>query len=259
MDKQAFAQIGQIEIEPTTACNRSCWFCAPGLPPGRRAAPRLLDAAVFAALLEELGELNYANYLTFCGWGEPTLHPELDEWILMARRALPGAYLTVLTNGDCGRDRIQRLLDETPIQMVFIDNYEPGRSWDLETDRIHVEEHVGRPARRYHYRAGNFKPWRDERRRVRAARRVPCGQFRGGIFFTAEGRWVTCCNDMAQIHQWPAGVEALFSNEDYLAMRRGLIESPVDREKWRPCCKCGCWGPGSEGKPLRPFAFEAST
>ncbi|HUU31113.1 MAG TPA: radical SAM protein [Phycisphaerae bacterium] len=245
MDEKAFREIREIEVELTAACTRSCAFCAPGLLEGRREASPSLGRLRFFDLVDELASLQYDGVLTFCGWGEPTLHEEFEDFVADAWRRLPKARLRIFTNGDYAAKALRALafFDEVRVSV-----YEP-QGWDIvlferllargRHPGLRIDDHRGHGPIAYTTRAGNVKPYPPEYE-VRLARRrhTPCEWFRTQLFLSAEGHWVTCCNDMKQIHTWEGGIADLFSDPDYLAMRRALADPAVDRRTLEPCSKC---------------------
>lgn len=83
-----------IDVELTNACNFRCLMC----PTGNKAMRRVsgfMPAEVWARLLDECREWKPA--LRFIGWGEPTLHPRLSEFVWQASQA--GMLTHINTNG----------------------------------------------------------------------------------------------------------------------------------------------------------------
>ena len=262
MDDKAFREIREIEVELTGACTRSCAFCAPGLPERRRSEPKYLCAGRVQALAKELAKIGYNEWVTLCGWGEPTLAPDL--WIVLGLlgdlRKKTGAKIRVFTNGDGAAFFRDMRPDRGACRWAFPDDlvvsvYEPPPEWlkcysleagtkvrkkgKEENSPIRIQDHRGRSPNSYSSRAGNVKPYPPEyEARLAKRRHTPCEWFRAQLFLTAEGNWVTCCNDMAQVNRWEGGFAILFSNPEYLAMRRALADPKIDRRTLRPCSQC---------------------
>lgn len=232
-----FADIREIEIEPTTGCTRRCWFCHPGVPPERRSRPVFLPLLDVEALAEELTRLRYAGRITLCGLGEPLMHPLICE-MAQAIRAVPGAIVMLYTNGDLVTDSLASGLAPFVDEVVFSDyDGSPETARRLGAafgDRLRRELHVGRPVASYHSRAGNIRPalaeWVDRPRRLR------CHWFRHKLFRTADALWATCCNDMARLNTWPGGVADLLNNPQYRVVRGLLSEGRAGLLD--PCCRC---------------------
>ncbi len=79
-------------VEPSSRCNLSCGFCPITDQPPKQAGE--LDPALYRTLLDELGD----SLLFLCLWfyGEPLLHPQLEDFVAQARRR--GVMVAVSTN-----------------------------------------------------------------------------------------------------------------------------------------------------------------
>jgi MoaA/NifB/PqqE/SkfB family radical SAM enzyme len=80
----------QIQIEVTTACQCSCFYCA-----GRRMPQRHMQASTFEAILARLPPGTHRVSLQ--GEGEPTLHPRF--WEMTGRVSALGHEACTITNG----------------------------------------------------------------------------------------------------------------------------------------------------------------
>lgn len=80
----------KIYIEITNICNLHCSFCAKN-----QRSPAYMSKAQFERILSEVAP--YTNYLYFHVLGEPLLHPELSEFLRMAKEA--GFYVNMTSNG----------------------------------------------------------------------------------------------------------------------------------------------------------------
>ncbi len=95
-----------LEVELTSRCNLACQFC----PQTRLTRPTAnLDYDTFEALLNRVGDA--VTLLNFSGFGEPTLHPRLFDFVRLAKsRGIP--RVEIETNGT-------RLGDEAFLQELF--------------------------------------------------------------------------------------------------------------------------------------------
>jgi 2-deoxy-scyllo-inosamine dehydrogenase (SAM-dependent) len=236
-----FAAIREIEIEPTTACTRRCWFCDPAIPHERRTRPVELPLSVWHAILHELVALDYQALVTFCGLGEPFLHPQLAEFVQLTAAYLPKARIKLFTNGDAVTDRALLAIADGVDDFVFSDydgNAVPqARFAKMFGARLRVDEHWRKAPQTYQHRAGKIRPLRPEQiRRIQERQGSPCPWFPHQLFLAATGYWIACCNDTMHEHRWPLGIKALFSNPEYLAMRAGLAAG--QRSAFAPCRNC---------------------
>jgi len=72
-----------VHIEPTNACNFSCWMC-PREVMTRKIGFMKLDQ--FKDIVLDLAAGNFLDELHFGGFGEPTLHPELIEMVAFTKK-----------------------------------------------------------------------------------------------------------------------------------------------------------------------------
>jgi len=238
----------EVEIEPTSACTRQCWFCHPGVPAARRVHPHYLSIERFTELTEELKALGYRGarqkgWITFAGIGEPLLHPEIVEMVRIARDV---THTHIITNGDLvTRDFLRQV--RPFLSRLTWSRYDPNPEcerllpYHLESHQYQINNHY-KADRRYSRRAGNIGPVDDaQRERVKRMRHKRCRRIQRALLLGAEGRWRLCCNDMRDVHHLDAHTVAdLFANETYMAIRRNLCYSDnPDRSQFVPCNTCG--------------------
>lgn len=84
-----------LELEVTNACNANCVMC-----PREDLRPLgMMNESVFAAILRLVESVSPSGVM-FQGIGEPTLHPNLLQWISLLRRVLqPNVPIALVTNG----------------------------------------------------------------------------------------------------------------------------------------------------------------
>lgn len=80
----------RVYVEITNVCNKSCSFC-----PGTKRAPHFMNSAELDTVLSKLS--GFTDYVYFHLMGEPTLHPDLIEFIRMAKKR--GFHPMLTTNG----------------------------------------------------------------------------------------------------------------------------------------------------------------
>jgi radical SAM protein with 4Fe4S-binding SPASM domain len=104
-----------MQIELTNYCNLSCPVCPTGTKAVQR-APKAMDPALFERILEEAGP--YLLTLSLWAWGEPLLHPRLQEILRLARRHSLVSLLS--TNGqNLDNDRVlEAICSEPPACLI---------------------------------------------------------------------------------------------------------------------------------------------
>lgn len=98
-----------IDLNLTELCNRRCVFC-PRVDSDFYPNQNLhIGHSLAAKIARELKDLDYRGVVVLCGFGEPMLHPELDEIIAAFG---PDIRVELVTNGDkLTPDRARRLTD----------------------------------------------------------------------------------------------------------------------------------------------------
>ena len=94
-----------IEVEVTNFCNAKCVFCANDKLAREKGFLNLKDFEKFILFQEKIRTNNFfyninKNYprITFCGLGEPLLHPEIAKLVKCA--AEHDFYTQLVTNGE---------------------------------------------------------------------------------------------------------------------------------------------------------------
>jgi radical SAM protein with 4Fe4S-binding SPASM domain len=104
-----------MQIELTNYCNLSCPVCPIGIREMRR-DPKAMDVSLFEHLMDELGP--YLLTASLWAWGEPLLHPRLEEILRIARKH---PVITLLsTNGQnlCEEAVINALITAPPTYLI---------------------------------------------------------------------------------------------------------------------------------------------
>jgi len=72
-----------ITIDPLARCNLSCPLCPTGRGHATSAGKGILSLALYCKILDQLPKL---RTLRLFNWGEPLLHPQIDQLIVIAAR-----------------------------------------------------------------------------------------------------------------------------------------------------------------------------
>jgi len=84
----------RVHVEPTTGCNLSCRTCVRHSwdePTG------FMEMESYRALIRGLSQVPSLNRVSFWGFGEPLLHPDIVEMVSLAKGL--GASTDLITNG----------------------------------------------------------------------------------------------------------------------------------------------------------------
>jgi len=105
-----------MQFEMASTCNLRCPVCPTGRREVKRGAP-VLDPALFERVLDEVGP--YLLTASLWAWGEPLLHPRLDEILRLAGRYPMTTLLS--TNGQRLADpRVQEALRRHPPSQLIV-------------------------------------------------------------------------------------------------------------------------------------------
>jgi len=116
-----FSTLKTIEINLINNCNRSCLFCPHG-DTNYKITNGRASSSLFFKLYNQLSEKNFQNRISFCGFGEPTLHKDLTEF---SRILSPlGCTIEVVTNGDLLDEKIIEEYYESGITIINVSIYE---------------------------------------------------------------------------------------------------------------------------------------
>jgi len=88
-------RINQLELHVTHACNLTCESCSHYSNHGHRGHLQLSEADKWMSLWSGRFDVNEFDLLG----GEPTIHPELSDFVLLVRRHWPDALIKIFTNG----------------------------------------------------------------------------------------------------------------------------------------------------------------
>lgn len=122
-----------VNLLPPTAkiCNFDCIYCECGWNSDHRGGSFNAKEEVLEILSETLVDMHAkgepADYITFAGNGEPTMHPDFEEIIdrtlALRDKIAPEAKVAVLTNGTMiHREAVRRALSRVDKAMVKFDS-----------------------------------------------------------------------------------------------------------------------------------------
>lgn len=110
----------RVYVEITNICNRSCSFC-----PGTTRPPRRMSLAEFDRVTDRL--VGVTKYLYYHVMGEPLTHPELPDFIRLAKEK--GFKSAITTNGTLLPSRGQALMDAGVYKVnISVHSFEDGEN-----------------------------------------------------------------------------------------------------------------------------------
>jgi len=110
-------------VEITRGCNLRCDFCPTRLFPVGEI--QFMQKDVWTALLKTIQEVTPYCRLEFGNGGEPSLHPQLLEYLQLARATCPNIQMLMYTNGTqiTNRRLTYKQLFDSGLNMIFLDMY----------------------------------------------------------------------------------------------------------------------------------------
>jgi MoaA/NifB/PqqE/SkfB family radical SAM enzyme len=115
-----------IEVELGSYCNRECSWCPNGWS-DRGHRRESMPEAVWKALLADLRDSSFDGTFAFHNYNEPLADPKLLMRVRQARRAMPGARLSLFTNGDLLTRPFLGRLGEAQVDEVRVTRYPSER------------------------------------------------------------------------------------------------------------------------------------
>lgn len=115
-----------VQIETLNRCNGECSFC----PVNRHLDPRIpehMSEELFESLVNQLSVLNYDKTFGFFSNNEPLLDQRLPAFIQEAKKRLPNASVTTVTNGTLlTTDLFRKIMPYLNTIIINDYNKEPG-------------------------------------------------------------------------------------------------------------------------------------
>jgi len=122
----------QVFIEINGNCNRACAYCPNSVSPQ---SGGLMTLATFRQILSRLAEINWTGIVSYHYLNEPTLHPQLAEFVALTKSVLPKAMPTLFTNGDNLTPELCSALAASGLERSTITKHAPSpKDWDVKTD-----------------------------------------------------------------------------------------------------------------------------
>lgn len=101
-----------VEINPTELCNRKCSFCPRVDPKLYKNQKKHISPDLCREIGQQLQDFNFTGRIGFVGFGEPLLHPNLEECIKQIKVCKSAQWIEINTNGDfLTRDLAIKLAD----------------------------------------------------------------------------------------------------------------------------------------------------
>lgn len=119
------ASVQSVEIEVSSYCNRSCWFCPNSTY--LRKDRNFMDDQIYEDIISALSEIKYSGVLSFSGYTEATHDRSFIDRIRHARQYLPDAHIFTCSNGDYLSSEYVSELAAAGMDQMFVSCYVDDR------------------------------------------------------------------------------------------------------------------------------------
>jgi len=259
-----------MTIEPVHGCDKRCPFCSLSQYPADSEV-HYMDSNLFYNNILSFLKRHQTKFskISFSRFGEPTMHPDLLDFIYQTRQAKPESKVTVITNGHQLRKRGDtsyiRELIKAGASHIMIDCYEyetfeifendkdgleiepsygeKGTVWHTFENKILHVSFLNKPINQVDTQAGSvpYKNWEsysiDPKK---LPKRVPCFQLCHQIVILYNGNVPICCKDgsksliLGNIQE--RSIEEIWGSDFANELRYALFN--CDRELIPPCALC---------------------
>ena len=86
-----------VELSLIDVCNRTCSFCPKSDPNIAPDTYNKMEMPLIYKIIKDLKKINFEGYFSFCGYGEPLLHPNINKIIEILGE---NWGIEIVTNGD---------------------------------------------------------------------------------------------------------------------------------------------------------------
>lgn len=129
LQNQAYSELpgpvfSHIELSINGLCNRSCHFCPRSNPSQYPSRNEYLEINLWEKLLSELKDQSYTGRLSFSGFSEPLLHPDLAKMISLSKTYLPSSIIEIVSNGDLLTSEIAKSCFEAGLDKLLVSMYD---------------------------------------------------------------------------------------------------------------------------------------
>jgi sulfatase maturation enzyme AslB (radical SAM superfamily) len=113
--------IERVSIELSNLCNYS--HLHKKCPVSRYTNKKILDSDIFYKVIDELSLLNFSGEVDFHRYNEPMLDKRLFEFIAYVNKKLPGARISILTNGSFLNQEVLKKFEQYKIWLITVSSY----------------------------------------------------------------------------------------------------------------------------------------
>ena len=232
-----------VELETTTACNRTCSYCPNSVSDrGSIHNQRLMEETTFRTIIDQLASLGFWGRLSPHFYGEPLLDERLPDLMAYARKRLPYTKLVIFTNGDLLSPTAYDALMQAGVDGFLVTQHGPKAPPNIVRLRRHREENPGTHAQ-LDYRVFTSQTELSNRAGLvdheALETKSDCSLPSENVTIDYQGNVVLCCNDYHSTIKFGNVLEQhlaeIWNGETYKSTRRNLLGGNFELEICKKC------------------------
>lgn len=230
-----------IEIEINHGCNKSCSYCPNSV--NTRIETGHMKIGLYEELMLQLKGLNYSGKISYSFYNEPTLSPNLELYISLAKKMLVGVSIELYSNGTLiDSQKFKQLIIAGVDKFIItkhekIENYEFDKTYSLlsSTEKLLVNFRNYTELKLTN-RGGLLKEVGPEVNTKFLACKIPDKM----LTITVDGNVVPCFEDFFQKNEMgnigKTNILDIWNSDKYKSFRKALRQGL--RHKFEACKDC---------------------
>jgi len=239
--------IKSVELNPIESCTRRCSFCPRSDSIKYPSTHNRMSVQTCENIAIQLKAMNFSDRIGFVGFGEPLLHPNLENCIESIRNHIPDMkWIEINTNADrLTKDRIQSLV-KSGCNTIAVSMYDSDISdsinklkGDLNVEMVY--RHHYDPSKNFNLNIVNRSnvTYGDEILNVESPCYIPFYK----LMIDWNGDVLICDNDWARHLTFgnvnESTIEEIINGDKMIDFKRSLIGGKRTK---LPCSKCNVCG-----------------
>jgi 2-deoxy-scyllo-inosamine dehydrogenase (SAM-dependent) len=221
-----------VEVEISTACNRTCWYCPNSVPELRR-SQQLMQESVFERLLSELRWIEFCGRISYHLYNEPLLHPQVCNIVACVTKELPGVRQVLYTNGDLLTNALHSKLTQLGIARFIVTSHDSQPIKERDNQIVLLPSMLNLTNR-----GGTVL--KKQTKAVKWPLSAPCYAPSSMLIVTISGDVILCYEDAERTVQLgnivKKSLEDIWFSKRFISIRRAL--SSGDRNAESVCSRC---------------------
>ncbi len=231
-----------VEIEINSDCNMACPYCPNSK--AERVEKGRMDKSLFTEVLNQLKSINYNGRISYHFYNEPTLSPDLEEFVALTKQYLPDARIDLFSNAT--------LLDKKKIDTLVekgVDKFSLTKHFRADTKSFESALEEVSPENKNLIRYQTYKDivltnrggsLNIKNKNLTAPLKLPCFIPQCALVVTVKGNVVPCYEDYFQKHVMGNVKEMhlvdIWNSDNYVNYRKKLSQG--QRAEFDVCKDC---------------------